>query len=53
MFIDSNMIFYVNYNNLSEQGRKLENIKNFIKSNKVKIRADIKKILYEDNSTLQ
>lgn len=53
MFIDANMTFYVNYNNLSEQGRKLEHIRNLINTNKVKYKADIKKILYEDNSILQ
>jgi hypothetical protein len=52
-FIDLQMTFNVDYNNFSEQGEKLENLKNFIKSNKVKIRADIKKVLYEDNTILQ
>lgn len=53
MYIETNMISYLNYNNFSEQGRKLQNIRNYMNSNKLKIRADVKKILYEDNSILQ
>lgn len=53
MFIDANQLFYVNYNNFSEQGRKFEHIRNLVNTNKIKVKADIKKILYEDNSILQ
>ena len=53
LFIDANMLFRLNYNNFSEQGRKLEHIRNLTNTNKVKVRAEIKKILFEDNSILQ
>ncbi|MCB6089488.1 hypothetical protein [Flavobacterium psychrophilum] len=53
LFIDANMLFRLNYNNFSEQGRILEHIRNLTNTNKVKVKAEIKKILYEDNSILQ
>ena len=47
------MNFYVDYNNFSKAGEKLESIRNYMNTNPVKIKADIKKILFEDNTILQ
>lgn len=47
------LVFHVDFNNFSVSGKKLENIKYYMNTNTVKFRADIKKILFEDNTVLQ